>query len=120
MGDIGNIIFLVVLLVLLVGLFVFSYMRKKKYNTTLNQMRDELKIGDKVMTDSGIVGEVEEIFEEDEYKYVVLKTGKGGHIGYATVHANAVYHVFEKETTTETKEEAKTETEQESKDEKNK
>lgn len=86
------------LLVVLVALFVISYMRRKKYNTNLNQLREELKKGDKVMTDSGVVGEVVDMYTEEEYKYVVLKSGKGNNTGYFTVHANAIYYVYEKET----------------------
>ncbi len=92
-----EIILLVILIVLVVALFVVSYMKKKKYNTELSQMRSELKIGDKVMTDTGVVGEVVDSYVEDEYTYFVLKTGKGNNIGYFTVHANAIYYVYGKE-----------------------
>lgn len=92
-----EIILLVVLLILVVALFVLSYFKKKKFNSELGSMREELKPGDKVMTDTGVVGEVVEAFTEDEYKYFVLKTGRGEHTGYFTVHANAIYYVFGKE-----------------------
>ena len=93
----GEIILLVVLIVLLVAMFVISYMRKRKYNQSLSSMRDELKIGDKVMTDSGIVGEVVDSYTEEEYKYFVLKSGRGANVGYYTVHGNAIYYVFGKD-----------------------
>ena len=93
-----EIVLVIILVVLLVALFVISSMKKKKFNQEMGQMRDELKAGDKVMTDSGVVGEVVESFTEEEYKYFVLKTGKGEHSGYFTVHANAIYYVFGKET----------------------
>jgi len=92
-----EIILVVVLIVLLVALFVISGMKKKKFNAEMGQMREELKKGDKVMTDSGIVGEVVESFVEEDYKYFVLKSGKGDNTGYFTVHANAIYYVFGKE-----------------------
>ena len=92
-----EIILVIVLLVLLVALFVISSMKKKKFNQEMGQLRDELKKGDKVMTDSGIVGEVVESYMEEEYKYVVLKSGKDENIGYFTVHANAIYYVFGKD-----------------------
>lgn len=87
----------VVLIVLLVALFVINGMKKKKFNAELGQMREELKVGDKVMTDSGIVGEVVDSYVEEEYKYFVLKSGKGENTGYYTVHGNAIYYVFGKE-----------------------
>ena len=92
-----EIILVVVLIVLLVALFAISAMKKKKFNAELGQLREELKPGDKVMTDSGIVGEVVESYTEEEYKYFVLKSGKGDKTGYFTVHANAIYYVFGKE-----------------------
>ena len=98
-----EIILVIVLIVLLVALFVISGMKKKKFNQEMGQMREELKKGDKVMTDSGIVGEVVESFTEDEYKYFVLKSGKGENTGFFTVHANAIYYVFGKEQQSERK-----------------
>lgn len=92
-----EILLVVVLIVLLVALFVISSMKKKKFNAEMGQMREELKPGDKVMTDSGIVGEVVDSYVEEEYKYFVLKSGKGEKTGYFTVHANAIYYVFGKE-----------------------
>ena len=88
---------LVILIVLVVALFVISYMKRKKFNAELGQMRQDLKKGDKVMTDTGVVGEVVDSYEEDEYKYFVLKSGKGDNVGYFTVHGNAIYYVFGKE-----------------------
>ncbi len=90
-------ILVVILIVLLVALFVISSMKKKKFNAELGQMREELKPGDKVMTDSGVVGEVVESYTEEEYKYFVLKSGRGENTGYFSVHANAIYYVFGKE-----------------------
>lgn len=87
----------IVLIFLVVALFVISGMKKKQINTEMDQMRKELKTGDKVMTDSGVVGEVVDSYVEDDYKYVVLKSGKGANTGYFTVHANAIYYVFGKE-----------------------
>jgi len=98
-----EIVLVVVLMVLLVALFVISGMKKKKFNAEMGQMREELKNGDKVMTDSGIVGEVVDSYIEEDYKYFVLKSGKGDNSGCFTVHANAIYYVFGKEQKQETK-----------------
>ena len=87
----------IILIVLLVALFVISGMKKKKFNAELGQMREDLKVGDKVMTDSGVIGEVVDSYVEEEYKYFVLKSGKGDNTGFFTVHANAIYYVFGKE-----------------------
>ena len=95
-----EIIIIGILLILLVALFAMSFLKKKKINAEMGVMREELKPGDKVMTDSGIVGEVVESFVEEEYKYFVLKSGKGENTGYFTVHGNAIYYVFGKEQAT--------------------
>ena len=92
-----EIVLMIVLIVLVVALFVLSMLKKKKITGELAQMREELKVGDKVMTDTGVVGEVIESFVEDDYKYFVLKTGRGNNVGYFTVHGNAIYYVFGKE-----------------------
>lgn len=92
-----EIVLVVILIVLLVALFAMSALKKKNFNTKLNTLRDELKVGDKVMTDSGIVGEVVDSYTEDEYKYFVLKSGKDKNTGFFTVHANAIYYCFNKD-----------------------
>lgn len=95
--DKGNLILLIIVVVLVVAMFVISFIRKKRFNNDLTAMRNDLKIGDKVMTDTGVVGELVETYEEEGYKYFVLKSGKGNHVGYFAVHANAIYYVFGKE-----------------------
>jgi len=88
--DKGNLILMIVVIVLIVAMFTISFIRK-------TAMRSDLKIGDKVMTDTGVVGELVDTYEEEGYKYFVLKSGKGNNVGYFTVHANAIYYVFGKE-----------------------
>ena len=36
-------------------------------------------------------------YTEEEYKYFVLKSGKGDKVGYFSVHANAIYYVYGKD-----------------------
>lgn len=92
-----SVILLLVMVVLVIALFVVSFLRRRKFNQDLGTLREELKVGDKVMTDSGIVGEVVSSYTEEEYKYIVLKSGDKEHVGYFTVHANAIYYVFGKD-----------------------
>ena len=98
---------MLVILLFLVVLMVFGYMKRRKYNTQLQQLRDEIKVGDKVMTDTGVVGEVVDITTEAEHKYFTIKTGSGKNFGFLKIHSNAVYYVYDKETpkyaTTESK-----------------
>lgn len=106
----GEIILLIVLCVLLIAMFAMSYAKKKKYNEGLSTMREELKKGDKVMTDSGIVGEIVDSYVEEEYKYFVIKSGKGNNVSFFSVHANAIFYVFGKEETKLTTSKAKAKT----------
>lgn len=96
----GEIILLIVLCVLLIVMFAMSYARRKKYNEGLSTMREELKKGDRVMTDSGIVGEIVDSYVEEEYKYFVIKSGKGNNVSFFSVHANAIYYAFGKDEAT--------------------
>lgn len=94
--DVSTIIMLVVL-VFLVGLMVLGYFRRKKFNDQLMQMRSELKVGDKVMTDTGVVGEVISKRVDGEFNFVTIKTGTDDHVGYMEIHENAVYYTFNKD-----------------------
>lgn len=87
----------VILIVLVVALFLISYLKRRNFNQNLTTMRNDLKVGDKVMTDSGIVGELASSYEEDGFKYLVLKTGNNDKTGYVTVHINSVYYVYGKD-----------------------
>lgn len=88
---------MIIIMVVLVALFAIQYVRRNKYNAGLNELRKDLKTGDKVMTDSGLVGTIVDFYEEENYRYVVLKSGKGENIGYFTVPANAIYYVYGKD-----------------------
>ncbi|MBQ8430781.1 MAG: preprotein translocase subunit YajC [Clostridia bacterium] len=94
--DVSMIIMLVVL-IFLVALMALGYVRRKKFNDKLMLMRDNLKVGDKVMTDTGVVGEIVDKRTEGEFSFVTLKTGSGDHAGFMEVHVNAVYYTFDKD-----------------------
>ena len=82
----------------LVVLMALGYAKRRKFNTQLQDLRDNIKVGSKVMTDTGVVGEIAAITTEGEHKYFTIKTGTKDMVGYIKVHANAVYYVFENET----------------------
>ena len=86
------------ILLFLVVLMVLGYMKRRKFNTQLQDLRENIKAGDKVMTDTGVVGEIVDVETEGEHKYFTIKTGSKKNFGYVKVHANAVYYVFDKET----------------------
>lgn len=94
--EASNIIMLAVLLFLVV-LMVLGYMRRNKYSKNLMAMRAELKVGDKIMTDTGIVGEIVDKRSDGEYNFVTIKTGNGEHVGYMEIYENSIYYVFGKD-----------------------
>lgn len=106
--NVGNVLMLAILLFLVV-LMVLGYMKRRKFNTQLQDLRDNIKVGDKVMTDTGVVGEIVEVTTEGDHKYFVIKSGTEANFGFVKVHANAVYYVFDnkepKYATTESDEE---------------
>ena len=90
-------VLMLAILAFLVVLMVLGYMKRRKFNTQLQDLRDNIKKGDKVMTDTGVVGEIVEITTEGEHKYFVIKSGTDKNFGFVKVHANAIYYVFDKE-----------------------
>ena len=90
-------ILMLAILAFLVVLMVLGYTKRRKFNTQLQDLRDNVKVGNKVMTDTGVVGEIVDVATEGEHKYFTIKTGTKDKFGYIKVHANAVYYVFDKE-----------------------
>lgn len=95
--NVESILMLAILLFLVV-LMVLGYMKRRKFNTQVQELRNNIKVGDKVMTDTGVVGEIVDISTEGEYKYFTIKSGTDKNFGFIKVHANAVYYVFDKDT----------------------
>lgn len=89
---------MIAILLFLVVLMVLGYMRRRKFNTQVQELRNNIKVGDKVMTDTGVVGEIIDISTEGEYKYFTIKSGTDKNFGFVKVHSNAVYYVFDKNT----------------------
>ena len=110
--DIGSVLMVAILLFLVV-LMVMGYLKRRKYNTQVQELRDNIKVGNKVMTDTGVVGEVVDVSTEGEHKYFTIKSGTAKNFGFLKVHANAVYYVFDKDepkyATTESDEDDETE-----------
>ena len=95
--DVGSLLMVIILLFLVV-LMVLGYMKRRKFNTQLQDVRENIKVGDKVMTDTGVVGEIVDVSTEGDHKYFTIKSGTEDKFGYVKLHANAVYYVFDKET----------------------
>lgn len=91
-----NYVLLGAMIVVLVLLLILSYMRRKKYSTEQEQMQNDVRKNDKIMTYSGIVGTVVDVFEEEGEKQLVIKTGHKNNYGFIQIDVKAVYGVVGK------------------------
>ena len=88
-GDWTSYLMIGVLLVAIIGLFVWSSYSNKKKQKQAQEVVNNLKIGDRVKTIGGICGFVAEI--NDAENTFVLKTGMNGHDSYVKFDKGAIY-----------------------------
>ena len=90
-----QIILLCTIVILVVMYPILTRIRNKKDIEKLQQQTDNLKVGTKVLTTSGIYGTVVELREENERTLVVIETGSKDKKGYLAIEAFAIYTVFD-------------------------
>jgi len=98
--GIGWTIALIALLVLMVVYLVFGTINRKKGQEQAMKMINELKKGDKVVTNAGVYGEVFSIRETNMGKVVVIKTGHdedNKNASFITVNASVILGIDKKE-----------------------
>lgn len=88
-GGIGTIIIMVVLIVAIIGLFVWQSINGKKKRKEAQDMVNQLKVGDRVKTIGGICGFVAEI--NDAENTFVLETGLEDRKSYVKFDKGAIY-----------------------------
>ena len=88
----GNIILLIVIAVLLVLYPIFLFMKNKKEQDKQKNLIDNLKVGEYVITYSGVFGKIVEITEKEFGRFLTIETGEN-HKNYVTVSANAIYMI---------------------------
>ena len=86
-----------VLIVLLIGLMVFSTIRRRKYDGQVQNMIDNLKVGDAVKTYSGFYGKIVSIRQTTDGKVVLIEMGEGNRKGYIEADINAIMCIDKKE-----------------------
>lgn len=86
-----------VLLVVLVVMYIYSSIRRKKYNQEATAMIESLKPGDKVKTYSGIYGTIVSIRETTDGKVVTLKTGSDDNFSFISVDTSVIYCMDKKQ-----------------------
>ena len=88
--------YFIVIALVLVGMYVFSYIRRRKYNQQVSETLNNLKAGDKVKTYSGFYGTIISIKETTDGKVALLETGEGKYKSYSEIDLNAIYGVDSK------------------------
>jgi len=87
----------IVLIVLLIALMIFSTIRRKKYDGQVQNLLDNLKVGDLVKTYSGFYGKIVSIRQTTDGKVVLIEMGEGNRKGYIEADINAIMCLDKKE-----------------------
>ena len=88
-NDIGSIIAMIVIVIAIIGLFVWQTISGKKKQKEAQNMVNTLKIGDRVKTIGGICGFVAEINNAENT--FVLETGTNDKKSYVKFDKGAIY-----------------------------
>ena len=98
-SNVGTIIGLVVLLVLLVLYVGFGIVNRKKNQEQTAKMLNELKAGDKIVTYSGIYGEIVSMRETNMGRVLTIATGdkESGKVSYIEINSSVIMGVDTKE-----------------------
>ena len=88
---------LLLMLGLLVILIIVNIFSKRKQGNKQQEMLDSLKVGDKVVTNAGIYGEIVGITATNFGKILLLKTGEGKNVSYISVNQSVILGIDEKQ-----------------------
>ena len=105
--DTTSTVMIVVLLVAIVGLFIWSSYSNKKRQKQAQEMVNGIKVGDKVKTIGGVCGYVAEI--DDAENTFVLRTGMAGKESFVKFDKGAIYQTAPANPKQEKKEEVREE-----------
>ena len=107
LADFSSYIMIIVLLVAIVGLFIWSSHSNKKRQQQAQEMVNGIKIGDRVKTIGGVCGFVAEINNAENT--FVLRTGMEGKESFVKFDKGAIYQTAPGEVKAQPKEEVKAE-----------
>ena len=88
-ADLTSTVMIIVLIVAIIGLFIWSSYSNKKRQKQAQEMVNGIKIGDKVKTIAGVCGYVAEI--DDSENTFVLRTGMAGNESFVKFDKGAIY-----------------------------
>ncbi len=107
LADWSSYVMIIVLLVAIVGLFIWSSHSNKKRQKEAQEMVNNIKVGDRVKTIGGVCGFVAEINNAENT--FVLRTGLEGNESYVKFDKGAIYQTAPANIEKEVKEEVKVE-----------
>ena len=109
-NDVLNYVLVGIIVLLLIVMVILMNARNKRETQKIQEQTNSLKVGDKILTTSGVYGTITELRFDDSKKQVVIETG-GKTKSYLTVDAYAIYTVFksDEEIARETEEKAEAE-----------
>ena len=84
---------LIILVVFLIFMLVFSASKRKKDAKMAEDFANNLKVGDKVKTYSGIYGKIISITDTPNGKVATIETGEGKNVSYMSVDVYAIYNI---------------------------
>lgn len=92
-NSVWNYVLIAVVALLLIAMPIMMNQRNKKETQKIQEQTNSLKVGDKVLTTSGVYGTITELKFDDSKKVVVIETG-GKVKSYMSVDAYSIYTVF--------------------------
>ena len=92
-GGVIQYVLIGVVALLLIAMPIVMNARNKKETQKVQEQTNSLKVGDKILTTSGVYGIITEIQFSDSQKIVVIETG-GKTKSYMSVDAYAIYTVL--------------------------
>lgn len=92
-NSVWNYVLIAVVVLLLIAMPIMMNQRNKKETQKIQEQTNSLKVGDKVLTTSGVYGTITELKFDDSKKVVVIETG-GKTKSYMSVDAYSIYTVF--------------------------
>lgn len=115
--NVWSYVLIAVVALLLIAMPIMMNVRNKRESQKVQEQTNSLKVGDKILTTSGVYGTITEIKFDESKKQVVIETG-GKTKSYLTVDAYAIYTVFKSEAELAREQAAKQEAEEKAKLEK--
>lgn len=93
-NQVWNWVLIGVVALLLIAMPIMMNARNKRETQKAQEQTNSLKVGDKVLTTSGVYGTIVELKFDDTQKVVVIETGSKDHKSYMSVDAYAIYTVL--------------------------